>query len=124
MPDMARKVGYAMGRADRDNPAKIHEPQAERFPVSHSVVDESVSTVKRGQTEKPARPPQAVSAGGTAAHTSRGLWAYAATGGSLAVLIGGLVSLLIPRPWGVPSWVGVTLLLAVGVGLAADKFFD
>jgi len=124
MPDIARKVGYAVSQANRDNPAKIHEDQAERLPVSHSVVDESVSTVKRGATKKPARPPQAVSAGGTVAHTSRGLWAYTATGGSLAVLIGGLVSLLVPGPWDVPSWVGVTLLLAVGVGLAADKFFD
>jgi len=124
MQEIVRKVGYAVSHTNKDNPVKINEDQAERLPVSHSVVDESVSTTKRGHNKRLARPPQAVSAGGTAARTSRGLWAYAATGGSLAVLIGGLVSLLIPRPWGVPSWVGVTLLLAVGVGLVADKFFD
>ena len=50
------------------------------------------------------------------------LWAYAATGGSLAVALGALASLPIPNPWSIPVWVVVSAVLCTGAGLLAPRF--
>lgn len=53
----------------------------------------------------------------------RQLWAYSAVGGSLAVLISGLIPLLVPNRWALPVWVGLAVILCTAVGLVAPGFF-
>lgn len=51
------------------------------------------------------------------------LWAYAATSGSLATIVSGLLSLLVPDPtWGLAAWVVLAVALCTGAGLLADRF--
>jgi len=62
----------------------------------------------------------------TATRTAKplSLWAYAATGGSLAVAVSGLASLLVPDRWELPTWVALAMVLCTGVGLVADRFVE
>ena len=51
------------------------------------------------------------------------LWAYSAIGGSLAALVSGLLSLLVPdRTWGLVVWAVLAVAFTTAAGLLADRF--
>lgn len=51
------------------------------------------------------------------------LWSYSAIGGSLAVLVSGLLSLLMPDPtWGLVAWVVLAIVFITAAGLFAPRF--
>ncbi|MEZ0115238.1 hypothetical protein ABH920_009273 [Catenulispora sp. EB89] len=49
---------------------------------------------------------------------------YAATGGSLAVLVSAFAAFIVPDSWSVPVWIGLAFVLCTVVGLSADRFVD
>jgi len=83
-------------------------------------VDKPISKAEVASTEALAKFPQ------PATRTAKplSLWAYAATGGSLAVAVSGLVSLLVPEQWELPAWAAMAITLCTGVGLMADRFVE
>jgi len=124
MSEATYESGYAGSRRSAQT-VKFSSDQDESSPVASTIsVDKPISKVESASTEaagKLSRLPQS-----TATRTAKplSLWAYAATGGSLAVAVSGLASLLVPDRWELPTWVALAMVLCTGVGLVADRFVE
>lgn len=136
MSGIARKVDYAGSRAHVVHRVGYRDDQVERLPVAHSINgDEQSSTVEapasRVAFPAPLNPASrlrilfaAAEVPGRERRPSVSLPVYAATGGSLAILVSAFVAFIVPDSWSIPVWGGLAFVLCTVVGLSADRFVD
>lgn len=121
MSDATYESGYAGSRWSTQ-PVKFSSDRDEGSPVGPTIsIDKPVSKAESASTEAVGTLPQSTA---TRSAKPLSLWAYAATGGSLAIAVSGLLSLLVPERWELPAWVAMAVALCTGVGLVADRFVE